>query len=197
MRNPTGEQFAFHGPFSETRPGKGSGSPGTWIRRSRLNFLLFQLKAPRISGKSFACLGLSFSICKMRIATSTVAPRLVVSKEVINGKALWSQKAPGKHGVSTLERLGDRWGSTLISAVSWVTLGRILTSLSLGFLIREMEIRTFALEGCRVAFPFSREPSQPRDRTPGLLHCRILYQLSHQGSSCRLGALEPGAGPFW
>ena len=34
-----------------------------------------------------------------------------------------------------------------------------------------------------VAFPFSRESSQPRDQTPGLPHCRqILYQLSHQGS---------------
>ena len=34
-----------------------------------------------------------------------------------------------------------------------------------------------------VAFPFSRGSSQPRDRTPGLRHCRwILYQLSHKGS---------------
>ena len=34
-----------------------------------------------------------------------------------------------------------------------------------------------------VAFPFSRGSSQPRDRTPGLQHCRwILYQLSHKGS---------------
>ena len=31
-----------------------------------------------------------------------------------------------------------------------------------------------------VAVPFSRGSSQPRDRTPGLPHCRqILYQLSH------------------
>ena len=38
-----------------------------------------------------------------------------------------------------------------------------------------------------VAFPFSRELSQPRNQTqgsnPGLLHCRqILYQLSHKGN---------------
>ena len=34
-----------------------------------------------------------------------------------------------------------------------------------------------------VAFPFSRESSQPRDRTQVLLHCkRILYQLNHKGS---------------
>ena len=32
-----------------------------------------------------------------------------------------------------------------------------------------------------VTFPFSRGSSQPRDQTPGLLHCRRnLYQLSHQ-----------------
>ena len=37
--------------------------------------------------------------------------------------------------------------------------------------------------GVRVAVPFSRGSSQPRDRTQGLPHCRqILYQLSHQGS---------------
>ena len=35
----------------------------------------------------------------------------------------------------------------------------------------------------RLATPFSRESSQPRDRTQGLWHCKwILYQLSHQGS---------------
>ena len=34
-----------------------------------------------------------------------------------------------------------------------------------------------------VAVPFSRGSSQPRDRNPGLPHCRqILYQLSHQRS---------------
>ena len=34
-----------------------------------------------------------------------------------------------------------------------------------------------------VAYPFSRGPSRPRNRTQGLLHCRrILYHLSHQGS---------------
>ena len=34
-----------------------------------------------------------------------------------------------------------------------------------------------------VAISFSRGSSQPRDWTPGLLHCRqILYHLSHQGS---------------
>ena len=34
-----------------------------------------------------------------------------------------------------------------------------------------------------VAFPFSRESSQPRDRTQVLLHCkRILFQLNHKGS---------------
>ena len=34
-----------------------------------------------------------------------------------------------------------------------------------------------------VAFPFSRESSQPRNQTRYLMHCRwILYQLSHQGS---------------
>ena len=34
-----------------------------------------------------------------------------------------------------------------------------------------------------VPFPFSRESSQPRDRTQVYLHCRqILYQLSHKGS---------------
>ena len=34
-----------------------------------------------------------------------------------------------------------------------------------------------------VAFPFSRESSQPRDRTQVLLHYRqILYQLNHKGS---------------
>ena len=33
------------------------------------------------------------------------------------------------------------------------------------------------------AFTFSRESSQPRDRTQGLPHCRwIPYQLSHKGS---------------
>ena len=35
----------------------------------------------------------------------------------------------------------------------------------------------------RVAYPFSRGPSWPRNWTRGLLHCRqILYQLSHKGS---------------
>ena len=35
----------------------------------------------------------------------------------------------------------------------------------------------------RVAYPFSRGSSQPRDRILGLLHCRqILYQLSYKGS---------------
>ena len=39
-----------------------------------------------------------------------------------------------------------------------------------------------------VAFSFSRGSSQPRDRTPGLPHCRqILYQLSHQGSPATNG----------
>ena len=34
-----------------------------------------------------------------------------------------------------------------------------------------------------VAMPFSRGSSQPKDQTPGLLHCRqILYHLSHKGS---------------
>ena len=34
-----------------------------------------------------------------------------------------------------------------------------------------------------VAFPFSRESSQPRDQNPGLPHCRqVLYQPSHKGS---------------
>ena len=34
-----------------------------------------------------------------------------------------------------------------------------------------------------VAFPFSRESSQPRERNTALPHCgRILYQLSHKGS---------------
>ena len=34
-----------------------------------------------------------------------------------------------------------------------------------------------------VAVPSSRGSSQPRDRTPGLLHCKwILYHLSHQES---------------
>ena len=34
-----------------------------------------------------------------------------------------------------------------------------------------------------VAISFSRGSSQPRDRTPGLLHCKqTLYRLSHQGS---------------
>ena len=34
-----------------------------------------------------------------------------------------------------------------------------------------------------VAFPFSGGSSQPRDRNPGLPHCRrVLYQLSHKGS---------------
>ena len=35
-----------------------------------------------------------------------------------------------------------------------------------------------------VAVPFSRGSSQPRDQTPGLLHCKwIIYQLNHKGSS--------------
>ena len=35
----------------------------------------------------------------------------------------------------------------------------------------------------RVAFPFARESSQPRDRTQvSLIADKILYQLSHQGS---------------
>ena len=35
----------------------------------------------------------------------------------------------------------------------------------------------------RVAIPFSRESSPPRDKTLGLLPCRqILYQLTHQES---------------
>lgn len=46
----------------------------------------------------------------MGIAAYTAAPRLVVSKEVINGKALRSQEALGKNEVSTLERLGDKLG---------------------------------------------------------------------------------------
>ena len=34
-----------------------------------------------------------------------------------------------------------------------------------------------------VAYPFSRGPSRPRNRTQGLMHCRrILFQLSHQES---------------
>ena len=34
-----------------------------------------------------------------------------------------------------------------------------------------------------VAFPFYKGYSQPRDQTPGLLHCmQILYQLSHKES---------------
>ena len=34
-----------------------------------------------------------------------------------------------------------------------------------------------------VAFPFSRESSQPQGSNPGLPHCRwILYQLSHKGN---------------
>ena len=34
-----------------------------------------------------------------------------------------------------------------------------------------------------VVFPFSKGSSQPRNWTPGLLHCRrILYQLSYKGS---------------
>ena len=33
-----------------------------------------------------------------------------------------------------------------------------------------------------IAFPFSRGSSQPRDQNPGLLHCRILYHMSHKGS---------------
>ena len=46
-----------------------------------------------------------------------------------------------------------------------------------------------------VAFPFSRELSQPRNQTqgsnPGLLHCRqILYQLSHKGSLDTLDSLD-------
>ena len=34
-----------------------------------------------------------------------------------------------------------------------------------------------------IDLPFSKGSSQPRDRTPGLPHCRwILYQLSHKGN---------------
>ena len=36
-----------------------------------------------------------------------------------------------------------------------------------------------------VAISFAKGSSQPRDRTPGLLHCRqILYWLSYRGSLC-------------
>ena len=49
-----------------------------------------------------------------------------------------------------------------------------------GFSVHEI-LQARILE--RITIPFSRGSSQPRDQTPGLLHCRwILYHLSHQGS---------------
>ena len=69
-------------------------------------------------------------------------------------------------GLRMIRKLDNLWLSQIFFAIPW-TVHRILQTRIL----------------VRMAFPFSRGSSQPRDWTQVSPHCRqILYQLSHKGS---------------
>ena len=97
--------------------------------------------------------------------------------KVLNSKRY---KIPAKKGLLSLIREVNKLPCMLhhfrrvwLFATSWAV--TLQTPLSMGIL--QAKILEWA------AMPSSRGSFQPRDRTPGLLHCRwILHRLSHQGS---------------